>query len=276
MHKADHACARLCSRDLAKLAQETPDAAALHAPGREPLWFARLRARILSLARGLREAGATNGDIVAVAMPAGPELLTVLLGVPEVAAVAPLDWNFTEAEFHLRLSAMPVACLLTLAGTDSTAVAAAQQLGIPVLEAHFGARGDVSLAASRTSTTASVPKEEGGAPADTALVLQASATTGAPKIVPLTHANVYAICMNLQRGLQIGAADRYLSIMPLHHVIGYTFAVAQLLRGGSVACTPGFQPSQFVIVARGTSADLVRGGPGFASGDPGACQNTHR
>lgn len=242
----DYGCEHLCSRVFAKLAQETPHAAALVAPGREPLTFWRLQARILSRARSLREAGITSGDIVAVAIPEGPELLTLLLGVSEVAAVAPLDWNFTEAEFHLRLSAMPVACLLTLAGTDTPAVAAAQRLGIPVLEAHSMAAGDVSLASPRTPAIASVRENDRRAPANTALVLQTSATTGAPKVVPLTHANVYAICMNLQRGLQIGPADRYLSIMPLHHVIGYTFAVAQLLRGGSVACTPGFLSSQFV------------------------------
>jgi acyl-CoA synthetase (AMP-forming)/AMP-acid ligase II/thioesterase domain-containing protein len=193
----------------------------------------------------LRESGIAKGDIVAVAMPEGPELLTVLLGISEVAAPAPLDSNLTESEFHLRFSAMPVKCLLTCAATNSTALAAAQRLEIPVLEAHFNARGDVSLTSSRT-TTASIPRNARGAPADTALVLQTSATTGAPKVVPLTHANVYAICMDVAHGLQIHPADRYLSIMPLHHVIGYTFAVAQLLRGGSVMCVPGFQPSQFV------------------------------
>ncbi len=243
---ADVGCELLCSRDLAGLAQETPHAVALVAPGREPLTFSDLRSRIVSLARALRAAGIASGDIVAVAMPEGPDLLAVLLGISEVAAPAPLDSNLTESEFHLRFSAMPVKCLLTCAGTNSTAVAAAQRLEIPLLEAHFNARGDVSLTSSRTPATASIPRDVRGAPANTALVLQTSATTGAPKVVPLTHANVYAICMDVAHGLQIHPADRYLSIMPLHHVIGYTFAVAQLLRGGSVVCVPGFQPSQFL------------------------------
>jgi oxalate---CoA ligase len=34
--------------------------------------------------------------------------------------------------------------------------------------------------------------------------------------------------------------------MPMHHVIGYTFAGAQLLQGGGVVCVPGFQPGQFI------------------------------
>ena len=232
------------------MAQQTPDAVALAAPGRESLTFAHLRAGIVSLARALQEAGVTTGDIVAVAIPEGPELLTALLGVSEVAAPAPLDSNLTEAEFHLRLSAMPVACLLTCAGAKSRAVAAARRLGISVLEVHFMASGDVSAAPLHTlgspRTTRNELTRNERAPADTALVLQTSATTGAPKVVPLTDANVYAICMDVARGLQIGPADRYLSIMPLHHVIGYTFAVAQLLRGGSVVCVPGFDPSQFV------------------------------
>lgn len=242
----DYACEPLCSRDLAKLAQETPHAVALLAPGREPLTFSRLRARILSIARGLRDAGIAIGDIVAVAMPEEPQLLTVLLGVSEVAAVAPLDWNLTEAEFHLRLSAMPAAWLLTSAGTNSPAVAAAQRLGVSVLEVHSIASGDVSLAPSRPPAKSRVPGNERRVPANTTLVLQTSATTGAPKVVPLTQANVYAICRNVGNELQLGPADRYLSIMSLHHVVGYTFALAQLLRGGGVVCIPGFQSSHFV------------------------------
>src|SRR5579863_7023863 len=108
------------------------------------------------------------------------------------------------------------------------------------------AGGEVSLAPLGTPATPRVPRNERGAPANTALVLQTSATTGAPKVVPLTHANVYAICSALQRGLQIGPTDRYLSIMPVHHVIGYTCVGAQLLRGGSVVCVAGFQAGQFV------------------------------
>src|ERR1700674_443674 len=147
---ADHGCELFCSRELEKLAQDIPNAVALLAPGGEPLTFSHLRTRIVSVARALREAGVTSGDIVAVAMPQGPEALITLLAVPEVTAVAPLDCNLTEAEFHLRLSAMPVACLLTCAGPNSSAVAAAQRLGIPVLEAHFMASGEVCLSSART------------------------------------------------------------------------------------------------------------------------------
>ena len=66
-----------------------------------------------------------------------------------------------------------------------------------------------------------------------------------PKLVPLSHTNLHAICAGVQRGLALQADDRYLSLMPLHHILGFSSAMGQLMAGGSVACT-GFEARNFL------------------------------
>ncbi len=52
---------------------------------------------------------------------------------------------------------------------------------------------------------------------DTVLVLPTSGTTGAPKLVPLTQANIEASTRAWVRALGLTAADRCLNVMPLWH-----------------------------------------------------------
>ena len=108
-----------------------------------------------------------------------------------------------------------------------------ESLGIPVLELD-----------SDTDGTLIIARHPRRAPEKCALVLQTSGTIGEPKLVPLTHTNLRAICAGVQNGLAIHAEDRYMSIMPLHHILGFSSALGQLMAGGSVACT-GFDPATF-------------------------------
>src|ERR1035438_5542367 len=73
-----------------------------------------------------------------------------------------------------------------------------------------------------------------------ALLLFTSATTDSPKLVPLTWWNLQAMTMHDSRALQLTAADRLLSLMPLFHLHGLAAVLTQLSCGGSVICTPGF------------------------------------
>ena len=222
-----------CLRDLARWMDEKPHAPALVGAGIPAVSFQLLSARIAAVAHALRSAGARPGDVVAVAMPDGPDFLTALLGALEAAAAAPLDWQLTEAEFRSRLTLLKACVLLVRSSADGHGAAVAQSLGIPVIELDSGTDG--------TQVVARHPRR---APENCAMVMQTSGTTGEPKLVPLTHTNLRAMCASVQNGLAIHAEDRYMSIMPLHHVLGFSCAMAQLIAGGSVACT-GFDPVMF-------------------------------
>ncbi len=122
-----------CLRDLARWVHEKPDAPALRGVGQPPVSFKLFAARIAFVAEVLRASGVRPGDIVAVAMPDGPEFLTALLGTMEAAAAAPLDWQLAEAELRSRLTLLSPRVLLRSAAADGHAAAVARTLGIPVV-----------------------------------------------------------------------------------------------------------------------------------------------
>jgi long-subunit acyl-CoA synthetase (AMP-forming) len=80
---------------------------------------------------------------------------------------------------------------------------------------------------------------------DLALVLHTSGTTGTPKLVPLTHANILAAMNRVQRALELSSHDRLLNVTALFHAQGVMLTLTSILSGGSVVCTPGFRAAQF-------------------------------
>jgi len=229
---------------LPALAAGEPNDLALLHPGRAPVSFACLRSTVDSLAGGLLDFGIARTDLVALALPDSRDLLTAVLAVAQVAAATPLDCTLPEAEYHALLTRLKVRALIARAGGESRAYAAARALGIPVGEWNCGENGDGGV-----TWTAS----DAGAPPRTirrlsegvVLVLQTSATTGCPKLVPLTSGNLCAIAGTMQRVLQLNRQDRFLSILPFTHLLGLACALAQLQAGGSVICVDGFRTDAF-------------------------------
>jgi acyl-CoA synthetase (AMP-forming)/AMP-acid ligase II/thioesterase domain-containing protein len=224
---------------LARISRENLEAPAIFSPGNDPLTFSEFEDRIESIARDLRGLSVERGEIVAVAMPEGPELLTTLLGIMRVTAAAPLDASFTEAELRTRLTLTPARCLVTV--VDSPAAAAARMLAMPVVDVRADPQRGPVL--SPASPFAELNRQR--VPFDTELILQTSATTAAPKLVPLTRRNLSAICHSMRRGLGLRSTDVYLSVLPLHHILGFSCTVGQLLEGGKVVCPGAFDPLRF-------------------------------
>jgi acyl-CoA synthetase (AMP-forming)/AMP-acid ligase II len=77
-----------CLDELARIARSNPEAAAIFSPGNDPLTFSEFDDRVESVAHDLRALGVERGDVVAVAMPEGRELLMTLLGIMRVAVAA--------------------------------------------------------------------------------------------------------------------------------------------------------------------------------------------
>jgi len=67
---------------------------------------------------------------------------------------------------------------------------------------------------------------------DHLFILYTSGTTGKPKIVPLSHRNLYFGAKNLEKSLKLGSCDRCLSVMPLFHVHGLMVMIATIFTGG--------------------------------------------
>lgn len=103
-----------------------------------------------------------------------------------------------------------------------------------------------------------------GPPAATALdgarlVVFTSGTSGVPKGVRLTMANLEAAAVASMDHLGHGEDDTWLLDLPLHHVAGLSILVRQAYAGGSVRILGGFDQRAFATALRGdvTMASMV-------------------
>lgn len=224
---------------LKQRAENAPAAIALTSPGGDALTYLELDRRLHSMRREAAGAGLGPGEIAALVLPNGPDLITAFLAVAGIGAAAPLDPSSTESELRYYLSRLGARIVIAPDGVTSPAIAAAGALRIPVLRicssgAFLGTVPDNLQAALSVRTT------------DAALLMFTSATTGTPKLVPHTWANLRAMATREIDALQLSATDRLLSLMPLFHMHGLAAVLAQLFCGGAIISTPGFNPATFL------------------------------
>lgn len=86
---------------LERHAARTPDAIALAAPGRKPLTYAGLWGHLQTIPRALNRVGFRAGEVAALTMPSGPELITAFLGISGIGAGAPLNPASRKMSFTL-------------------------------------------------------------------------------------------------------------------------------------------------------------------------------
>lgn len=231
---------------IAALAESAPNAAAIVAPGAQPLTFADLVEHADYVHRSLNAAGIDRGDRVGLVLPNGPELAACFLCVATCATSAPLNPSYTTDEFAFYLSDLRVKALIALAGGETPARVAAEQLGVPVIDLlpQPGApAGSFRLGAAHSADALH------GGPArstDSALVLHTSGTTARPKIVALSQTNLTASARNIAAWFTLETADRCLNVMPLFHVHGLVAGVlSPLISGGSTICLGDFEAEAF-------------------------------
>jgi oxalate---CoA ligase len=222
------------------------DAVAIAAREQPPLSYAGLRALIDRSVRSLNELGIGGGDRVAIVLPNGPEMAAAFLSVASAATSAPLNPAYRQDEFEFYLDDLKAKALIVEAGSESPALRAAEKLGVAVValtpEPQAGAGAFRLSGVRRGAASKSGPAEAN----DVALILHTSGTTSRPKIVPLTHANIWTSARNIAASLELSADDRALNVMPLFHIHGLIAGLsAPLSRGGAVYCTPGFNALKF-------------------------------
>ena len=242
MHKSDHPCEAFPL--IHGCAELTPVAVALLAPGKEPLTFGELLHRIETTETALDRCGIGPNEVVALALPDGLEMAVAVLGVGRTRACAPLNPSLTATELESCLLRLRPAALMAPRGIDSSATEAARAVGVPILDVVSepdAPAGSFPLDL-RCGTSPVQRRNASGA----AILLFTSATTGKPKLVPLSHGNLNAICRNTSLALELCAGDRFLSLMPLFHLQGLACILAQWGAGGGVVCPPGFDPERLL------------------------------
>jgi acyl-CoA synthetase (AMP-forming)/AMP-acid ligase II len=229
---------------LSDLLTGRSDAPAVRAPedGRA-LTYGQLTATVDELAAELASLGVERGDRVALALPAGPEFVELLLAISSLgAAAAPLNPSYTEPEFSFYLGDLRPRALLLPRG-ELAAARDAAQAGMTVVDVSLGPGGPPGLAAGGTAAGA---ERQAPSPDDVALLLHTSGTTSRPKQVPLRHRNLIASARAIAHHYELSAEDVSYCAMPLFHVHGLVAStLAQLAAGGLVLVPRRVGPARF-------------------------------
>ncbi len=224
------------------------DFPAILSPEKEAISYRSLISDIQVIALQLTRMGFRPGDRLAVVLPNGPEMATAFLAISAVCTCAPLnpslkydDYKFSYEDLHIK--ALVIAKRMV---NDSRRAAIDQNIPVIDLEPDPLTAGRFTLT-HNTSVDESINEPVFAAIDDIALVLQTSGTTSRPKIVPLTHRNIYYSVHNIIDSYKLTPDDRCLNMMPLFHIHGLIGAVAaSLVAGSSVICAPGFSPQHIL------------------------------
>ncbi len=189
-----------------------------HGDGEETsLTYGDLAAQAKAVAGGLREAGLQPGERVAIMLPTGAAFLGAFFGVLYAGAVpVPIypPARPSQIEEHLKRQAgiLRNAQAVLLIGARETA-AAARLLKLQVERL----RAVVTVEELGQATPALPIRTE---PHATALLQYTSGSTGDPKGVILSHANLLANIRAMGEVMEAGPSDVFVSWLPLYHDMG--------------------------------------------------------
>jgi acyl-CoA synthetase (AMP-forming)/AMP-acid ligase II len=207
--------------------------------------YGALREQVAALAGTLAGTGIRRGDRVGIALPNGLPMIVSLLAASAAGTAAPLNPAYREDEFRFYLDDTSARVLIVPPeGADEARRAAGDT--VRILTADLDGTGRVALSGGGVPRSPGEPGVD-----DVALVLHTSGSTGQPKRVPLTHANLSISAANVARSYALGEDDVSLCVMPLFHVHGLVAStLATLATGGTVVVPSKFSPLSFWRLAR--------------------------
>ena len=169
-------------------------------------------------ARGLRELDIAAGDRVAIMLPTSDAFFIAFFGALYAGAVpVPIypPARASQIEDHLRRQA----AILDNAGVTVLIAAPAMHAVASLLRSLVSSlRVVTSIEGLPDAAEAALPRIE--QPEGTALLQYTSGSTGAPKGVVLSHANLLANIRAMGAAMGASAADVFVSWLPLYHDMG--------------------------------------------------------
>ena len=183
------------------------------------LTYAELAAQAQAVARGLIARDVLPGERVAVMLPTGIDFFVAFFGILYAGAVpVPIypPLRLSQLEDHLRRQVGILrnagACLLI------TMVEGRRLAGL--LRAQVETMKSVESVADLTAAAASATLPRPPEPASTALIQYTSGSTGDPKGVVLSHANLLANIRAMGGVMEASSDDVFVSWLPLYHDMG--------------------------------------------------------
>jgi long-chain acyl-CoA synthetase len=225
--------------------------------------FSELRKISQQIAAALLRRGIGRDDGVALVIPNSARWMMAFWGVVAAGAVAvPLDAQNEDRELARMIELGACRVAFTNAATArrlSDLAPHCQNVivdDIPVGQREvLGERWDDFLLTTETG----LPRVSAG---DIAVVVFTSGTTGSPKAVPLTHANLMTNVLALQATHLVGPGDRALLPLPLYHVYPLILGmVTPLALGCAVVLPAGISGPELLTAIREGHTTALLGVP---------------
>ena len=225
-----------------------PDALALSTPARD--WtYGDLERESNRVAQGLRTQGIVPGDRVAALTRNAAECLVLCLGANKIGAVmAPLNWRLAPAELDYVVNHSEARFIMVdnafMANVGQLRLAKTPRIVVTEANSAGGTEGYLAWAAAFDAIDPGyVPT-----PDETALQLYSSGTTGKPKGVELSHANLMFQCNVIADyfGYRRGKPVVLLDALPNFHVSGIVNLLTILHEAAVTVARPEFVPQDIV------------------------------
>jgi long-chain acyl-CoA synthetase len=250
----------------------TPSQAALRWAGGE-LTYAELDHRSSQVATALRAEGVGPGDRVAFLDKNSPEIVELAFGAAKVNAVpTPINFRLSPAEVVAILNDSGAAVFVV--GSEFATDIDAMEQARTIVTIGQVSGGFEEFSDWRDRHPAAHGDEPQG-PGDVGYQLYSSGTTGRPKGVQLTQANIMASLRQLPITLDMTADSVSVVAMPLYHVGGTVWALAGFQAGATNVLVDEIDPPALVDLLerdRITHAFLVPAVLQFMLGVPGVDQ----
>lgn len=248
-------------------AQERPGALALLGLGSEDLTFAQLRSSIAYFADQLARAGLKREDRVGLLVPPGIPGGQLVVALACNVALVPMNPALTVHEMVEVLNVTGLKAVVIPQWLDAPARLLLAEHGVEIIQAVLGPQGGLTLELSATLEAPVALR----APRDTdvALVLRSSGTTGAPKLIPVTHRNLLAMAEKLGSGLwfQLSQRDRAACTLPLYYAAGLkTTLFVPLILGAGVAFPTAGQAADLANWLESLKPTYLSVSPGLLNG----------
>ncbi|HEX5878362.1 MAG TPA: AMP-binding protein [Actinomycetota bacterium] len=243
-------------RFLLEHARDLGDKPALvDGPTGRTLSYRQLAAGVERVAAGLAARGFGHGDVLAVSSPNLPEYALAVYGAMAAGgAVTGANPLLTADELAGQLADSGASVLVTVPPFLQTAREAAARAGVRELMV-FGEADGATPFASLLGTGEPPPAVAIDPIRDLAVLPYSSGTTGLPKGVELTHANLVANVRQTQAALGFTPDDVVVAVAPFFHAIGLNLILPCSLRAGATVVTMSrFDFAGFLEIVQGHRA----------------------